>query len=666
MPAIPFRRKPLAGLLVAALVVLLFALPGALAAQTVVTVAPQQCVWHSGDDLAWAAPNLDETGWEPYTHWKPQYGQTHFWVRCHADLSALSGEADPVLQVSLYAAYAVYLDGRQVGSAGNLESGIFSLDAIRSFPVSSAQFHPGSSTIALRITGRSVLTNSGPVNALISGPLGLRVGNASILDALRARAALTRSLQYLGSAACYTVIGVMAIMLIGLYLYDRSRYEFLLLSITCLSLTTLRLNELAVAAYLPFSFPTCLTIVSAGNIALSFTQYPFFFALARRRTPRTIWFLIAFVVALQLFVETYTNYSGQLSSWFSALNVVFIRPFGLFLHILLALAPFFAFWPYRAIPRRVRPLAALCMLWAVADLVWFGAEITAFHFLGMPDIFQYWGVALLEARAFTTAGVIAALLALLFRDQRLATEEHALFAGEIQAARDVQQYLIPKLLPPTPGFSIESEYRPAREVGGDFFQILPHAVDGSLLIVVGDVAGKGIEAGMLATLIVGAVRTAATFTSDPARILALLNERLCGRGFVTCLALRVEADGSATLVNAGHLPPYLNGKELAVEGALPLGAVAGMQFPAFHFRLAEGDSMMLMTDGVAEAQDEQGQLFGFDRISELLHKGAGGAALAAAAQDFGQQDDITILTLIRVTPSDEASPGHALSALASA
>ena len=84
---------------------------------------------------------------------------------------------------------------------------------------------------------------------------------------------------------------------------------------------------------------------------------------------------------------------------------------------------------------------------------------------------------------------------------------------------------------------------------------------------------------------------------------------------------------------------------MAVEGALPLGVVAGMQFPASHFRFADGDSMMLMTDGVAEAQDAQGRLFGFERIGDLLHKGASGAALAAAAQDFGQQDDITILTL---------------------
>ena len=189
MPALPFRQIPIAGLLVATLLVLLFALPGALAAETIVTVAPQQCIWHTGDDLAWAAPNLDETGWQPYTQWKSQYGQTHFWVRCNAELNALSSEVDPELQVSLYSAYTVYLDGQRIGGAGNLDSGIFNRDAIRSFPLGTAQIHSVASSIALRITERSVLTNSGPVNALVSGPLELRVGNASILDAFRARAA---------------------------------------------------------------------------------------------------------------------------------------------------------------------------------------------------------------------------------------------------------------------------------------------------------------------------------------------------------------------------------------------------------------------------------------------------------------------------------------------
>jgi serine phosphatase RsbU (regulator of sigma subunit) len=113
----------------------------------------------------------------------------------------------------------------------------------------------------------------------------------------------------------------------------------------------------------------------------------------------------------------------------------------------------------------------------------------------------------------------------------------------------------------------------------------------------------------------------------------------------TCLALRIERDGTATLANAGHLPPYLNGEELAMEGALPLGTIVGISFPILRFKLSEDDKLILMTDGIVEAQDAEGRLFGFERIAEMLRKGVGGGALATAAQAFGQEDDITVLTV---------------------
>jgi serine phosphatase RsbU (regulator of sigma subunit) len=100
---------------------------------------------------------------------------------------------------------------------------------------------------------------------------------------------------------------------------------------------------------------------------------------------------------------------------------------------------------------------------------------------------------------------------------------------------------------------------------------MPHLIDGSLLIVAGDVTGKGLKAGMLVALLVGATRTATDWTSDPEVILRTLNERLLGRGdaHATCLALNIKEDGQATLANAGHMPPYLNGEALAMDGALP-------------------------------------------------------------------------------------------------
>jgi hypothetical protein len=221
--------------------------------------------------------------------------------------------------------------------------------------------------------------------------------------------------------------------------------------------------------------------------------------------------------------------------------------------------------------------------------------------------------------------------------------------AEIEQARQVQHVLIPHELPTVPGFVIESEYRPAREVGGDFFQILPLKEDGSVLIVVGDVTGKGLQAGMLVALIVGAIRTAVEYHTDPVHLLNTLNERLCGRGraSATCMILRIAPDGAVTLANAGHLPPYWNGEELEMEGALPIGVASDPDFPVMHFQLAPGDRLMLMSDGLAEAQDRHGKLFGFDRIQEMVRGRTSAVKLADAAQAFGQEDDILVLEIRR-------------------
>jgi serine phosphatase RsbU (regulator of sigma subunit) len=241
------------------------------------------------------------------------------------------------------------------------------------------------------------------------------------------------------------------------------------------------------------------------------------------------------------------------------------------------------------------------------------------------------------------AAVVVSMTILLVQQLRTTNQERAELHGEMASAREIQQYLIPDQLPPTPGLAIHSVYQPSREVGGDFFQVLPDARDGSTLIVVGDVAGKGLKAGMLAALIVGSIRTAFKFTPDPSSILALLNERLQGRGLVTCLAMRVDRNGNVELANAGHLPPYINGKELALEGAFPLGALPAVTFPIQRFQLGEGESLLLVSDGVVEARNASGELFGFERTRSISTHTAD--QIAHAAKQFGQDDDITVLTL---------------------
>jgi hypothetical protein len=220
---------------------------------------------------------------------------------------------------------------------------------------------------------------------------------------------------------------------------------------------------------------------------------------------------------------------------------------------------------------------------------------------------------------------------------------------EIAQARHIQQVLIPNELPHLADLNIESVYRPAREVGGDFFQIVPNQKDGTSLIAFGDVTGKGLQAGMLVALIIGAIRAAAEHDNNPQRILEVLNEQLCEResASATCMIMRFAPDGTVDLANAGQLPPYRNGVEMEIQGALPLGILSGMDFPVTSFELEPGDSLLIMSDGVVEAQNAQGELFGFERIAEMLRQPTTTDEIATAAQKFGQTDDILVLRVER-------------------
>ena len=214
--------------------------------------------------------------------------------------------------------------------------------------------------------------------------------------------------------------------------------------------------------------------------------------------------------------------------------------------------------------------------------------------------------------------------------------------SEFETAREMQQRLVPPAVD-VPGFRIESVYKPAAHVGGDFFYIRP-LEQGGVLVVVGDVSGKGLKAAMTVNLVIGALRTMPPL--PPTRILAALNRGLAGQmqgGFVTCCAVRIDQDGAATIANAGHLSPYLNGAELPAIPGLPLGIDGGPEYEESQFLLDTDGSLTFVSDGIVEARNAAGELFGFDRTLQLSNSGA--SAIAQAAQAFGQEDDITVLTL---------------------
>jgi len=264
------------------------------------------------------------------------------------------------------------------------------------------------------------------------------------------------------------------------------------------------------------------------------------------------------------------------------------------------------------------------------------------------------GIAVIIAVCLGYAGFVHVFVSEGRRHIR-AQAEKAQLEAEMAAAREVQQVMLPEDAPESfPGYSVESVYRPALQLGGDFFQIFP-AGDNGFLLVLGDVAGKGLAAAMHVSMLVGVIRTVGLETIDPAIILAKLHERLIGRtsGISTALAAHVSAFGSVTIANAGHLSPYLDGQELELPGALPLGISEGGIYKSVHFELAAGSRLTFYSDGVVEAQNKAGELFGFDRVRAISTETAD--AIVEKAVQFGQADDITVVTIKRLANSESSS-----------
>ena len=271
------------------------------------------------------------------------------------------------------------------------------------------------------------------------------------------------------------------------------------------------------------------------------------------------------------------------------------------------------------------------------------AQLNSFHHRLVYD-----GLAVVISVVVGYTGLIVVSIAESRRRIRSELDKAAL-ETELAAAREIQRLMVPEELPPTPGYAIESIYRPAAQVGGDFFQVIPLG-GGRTLVVVGDVSGKGLSAAMIVSMLIGMLHAICRVSQDPAQILAQLNSSLIERkhgGFVTCLAVRLEPSGRVVLANAGHLAPWLSGAEVAFAGSLPLSIDASAGQEQVTIEMRSGDHLTLITDGVVEARDAQGALFGFDRTQALLRQKATPLVLADAASHHGQDDDLTVISILR-------------------
>jgi hypothetical protein len=241
----------------------------------------------------------------------------------------------------------------------------------------------------------------------------------------------------------------------------------------------------------------------------------------------------------------------------------------------------------------------------------------------------------------------------------LAHRRHeAMVDQELRNARELQRMLVPDTPFDLPGFRMMSAYRPAQEVGGDFFQVFAPSDSGdeSITIVIGDVSGKGLPAAMSVSFLVGAIRASDDPLCGPAELLRRVNQCINGRlqgGFATCLALRIERDGTCRAASAGHPGPFIDGGELELPGAIPLGILPAGNFEERRFELCPGQACTLYTDGLLEARNRAGELYGFERLERLLAGCPTAQQAADAAAAFGQSDDITVVIIGR-EPACEA------------
>jgi serine phosphatase RsbU (regulator of sigma subunit)/anti-sigma regulatory factor (Ser/Thr protein kinase) len=258
----------------------------------------------------------------------------------------------------------------------------------------------------------------------------------------------------------------------------------------------------------------------------------------------------------------------------------------------------------------------------------------------------------------------------LVREQEDQARERERISHELEVARLIQQNFLPRKLPDLPGWQVSAHYRPAREVGGDFYDLI-ELEDGLVGLVVGDVTDKGVPAAMVMAATRSVLRAASQRVASPAAVLELANDLLCPdmppKMFVTCLFAVLEpSSGVLRYANAGHNLPCVRTATGAVElraTGMPLGLMPEMTYDEKEAVLRPGESLLLYSDGLVEAHDPGGEMFGFPRLRELMGRAASTSpvdGLLAELDRFTgpaweQEDDITLLALERAPQSVAAA-----------
>ena len=479
-------------------------------------------------------------------------------------------------------AYQLFDDGTYVGSFGDFSSPKPRINYAQPvmFPLSRASgsaADPSTRVIAFRVWMQpQTLTEASEVGGFETAPI---LGESTAIAAIHQVVFDELVRAYLWQPIEAAVFGLLGLIAFSLVLFDRSDRVYLwigglllLIALDALSGTFAVWSTSVSAIYDSVSHDVVLFSLEYAGWVMVWRSW------FRQQRPRWIpWALIPLVALLML---SHALSQNLFITVVSAPVAATADAVSLTLRLILS-----AFLIY-VVVRGIREQGMEGWLVLPAVLLTAAAEFTReLQSFGMRAVWFPFHVQI-NLPVASRLLLILVLAILLLRRLILSIRSQRLMALDVKQAQEVQRVILPESRTAVPGLLIESEYRPARQVGGDFFQIIPYPADGSLLVVAGDVAGKGLQAGMLVALLIGAIRSTAETTSDPLALLQALNRRLLGRNEAnaTCLALRICADGKVTLANAGHVPPLLNGEPVDRRGLAPARRfrARGVLDNAFH------------------------------------------------------------------------------------
>jgi phosphoserine phosphatase RsbU/P len=615
-------------------------------------------VFNGEDNPAFARPDYDDSKWLPTDDKRPIHELTPssqpeiVWQRIHVKVSpdetGLGLEAYNVAD-----AFELYVNGQRVLESGQFTPLVpYTTETRLVARIPDAQVVSGNLVIAIRERTRPSWWRQSSDIAFFAEMLTLGQ-NTPLADHVALGMIQAEALSWLVS-----LLGVgVSVVALALFTTQRQRKEYLWLA----------LQGSLIAIYLTFALMESVRTIPVGftylypllSILIDFFTILMMFAFVRRKLRGWLrtYIVLCCICGLALRWEgLWQGWSGLSLPgyiqilWLSyAAIFAFVIPAVLIVHLRrgnwgegILLIPVVSWSLYSILFGTITVMNAIPQLQKIAA-----------HLSQTTQSFALGPFALGSGSVTSAIGYISLAIIIVQRATRTSRQE-TLLEGEIAAARQIQQIIQPEQIESIPGFSIECVYQPAQQVGGDFFQVLP-AGEGGLLLVLGDVAGKGLPAAMLVSVLVGATRATAEYTHVPAELLASLNERMIGRskGFSTALAAYIAADGAGTIANAGHLSPYLDGEEIALPGALPLGIMSGASYETIQFELRPGSRLTFYSDGVIEAQNEKGQLFGFEQSRAISTQPA--EAIVEAARRFGQSDDITVVAITRNLPFTDAN-----------